>query len=131
MNELQISDLQHEILSVLWDREEATVAQVQAELNLSPDRELALTTVATLLTRLRRRGLVDHRKEGRQYVYRAAISQREVRKTLVQDLSDRVFGGELSAVVGHLLGGDDVDPEELARVKELVLLKERELEDRS
>ena len=126
----QISELQHSILQVLWDREEATVAQVQEDL-AAGGRRLALTTVATLLTRLRRRGLVEHRSQGRQFVYRSAVSQRDVRRSMVQDLADRIFGGEVSAVVGHLLGSEEIDPEELARVKELVLQKERELEERS
>lgn len=126
----QISELQHSILQILWEREEATVVQVQEDLG-AQGRELALTTVATLLSRLQRRGLVDHRSQGRQYVYRSAVSQKDVRRSMVQDLADRIFGGEVSAVVGHLLGGDDIDSEELARVKELVLQKEREMEERS
>ncbi|MEZ4650983.1 MAG: BlaI/MecI/CopY family transcriptional regulator [Candidatus Eisenbacteria bacterium] len=125
----QISELQHSILQVLWDREEATVAQVQDDLRLA-GRDLALTTVATLLSRLARRGLVEHRSRGRLYIYRAAVSQRDIRRSMVQDLADRIFGGEVSAVVGHLLGSDDLDPDELARVKELVLQRERELEDK-
>lgn len=126
----QISELQHSILQVLWDREEATVADVQDALAGS-GRTLATTTVATLLTRLRRRGLIAHRAEGRQFVYRALVSQRDVRRDLVHDLANRIFGGEVAAVVGHLLGSGEIDPEELARVKELVLQKERELEERS
>jgi predicted transcriptional regulator len=125
----QISELQHAILQVLWDREEATVTQVQEDL-AAAGRDLALTTVATLLSRLRRRGLVDHRSQGRHYVYHSAVSQRDVRRSMVQDLADRIFGGEVSAVVSHLLGSEEIDSEELARVKELVLQKERELEDR-
>ncbi|NIP78946.1 MAG: BlaI/MecI/CopY family transcriptional regulator, partial [Gemmatimonadetes bacterium] len=51
-------------MAVLWERGEATVVVVREA--LEPERELAHTTVSTLLTRLERRGVVTRRKEGRQ-----------------------------------------------------------------
>ncbi len=52
------------VLKVLWDRSEATVTDVQQA--LQADRPLAATTIATLLSRLARRGVVAYRTEGRQ-----------------------------------------------------------------
>jgi len=126
MNPLQVSELQHEILRILWDLEEARVTDVHAA--LSESRELASTTVSTLLARMEKKGLVRHRVDGRVFLYRAAVSEEEVRKSLVSDLTERVFQGDLEALVSHLLGSEQVDREELDRMRWLIERKQRELE---
>lgn len=122
----QLSELQHAIMRVLWEDGEATVSQVHTR--LQPDRGLAPTTVATLLTRMEKKGLVDHRTEGRQFVYRPLVSEQEVQRSLVSDLASRVFEGDLAAVVNQLLDTRDVSSNELARVRALIEAKEKELE---
>jgi len=62
----QLTDLQIALLRVLWDRREATVAEIAEALR--PARDLAPTTIATLLSRLEKRGVVSHTAQGRQYV---------------------------------------------------------------
>ena len=74
----QLTDLQIALLRVLWDRREATVAEIAEALR--PARDLAPTTIATLLSRLEKRGVVSHTAQGRQYVYRARVSEGEVRE---------------------------------------------------
>src|SRR5512143_1144068 len=66
----QLTELQIGLLRVLWDRGEATVAEICDALR--PSRALAPTTVATLLSRLERRGVVRHRTVSRQFIYAAA-----------------------------------------------------------
>ena len=78
----QLSDLQLAILRILWAEDEATVARVQAA--LSEERDLALTTVATLLSRLEGRGVVTRRTEGRQFVYRAAVAEAEGKRQQIR-----------------------------------------------
>lgn len=124
-----LTELQLAFMQVLWERGEATVQDVQQAL----DRPLAQSTVATLLGRLEKRGLVTHRVDGRQYVYRAAVTEPEVRRTLVSDMSalaDELFGGDVAALVSHLLTARDVDGNDLARVKALIEARERELRGR-
>ena len=69
----QLTELQIALLRVLWDRREATVVEICEALR--PERTLAQTTVATLLSRLERRGVVTHRTVARQYVYAPAVSE--------------------------------------------------------
>ena len=103
-----LSDLQIEVLKTLWDHGEGTVADVQER--LKPERDLATTTVATLLARLVRRGVVARRRgEGRTYVYRAAVPEDEVRRSMVGALMDRLFAGDPAALVHHLLEDQDLD----------------------
>lgn len=126
MKSLQVSELQHEILRILWDRGEARVTDVHA--GLSETRDLALTTVSTLLARMEKKGLVRHRADGRVFLYRANVSEGEIRQSMVADLTERVFQGDLEALVSHLLGGEHVDREELDRMRSLIERKQRELE---
>ncbi len=115
----QFSGLQVALLRALWQLGEGTVSQVQAIL-AGDQRDLAPTTVATLLTRLEKRGVVAHRSEGRQFIYRALVDEEFVRTTQVDDLTDRVFDGSVSELVNHLLSGDNVKAGDLERVRQLI-----------
>jgi predicted transcriptional regulator len=118
----QLSDLQLAIMRVLWDREEATAAEVHAA--LQGDRDLAPTTVATLLTRLEKRDLVAHRTRGRQYVYRSEVSEQEVRRSMLRRLTEFFFGGDQAALVSHLVRADDIEPQDLQGIRDLLALRE-------
>lgn len=117
MNETQLSDLQMAIMRVLWDRGEATSAEVHEA--LYPERGLAPTTVATVVSRLAKKGIIDYRQDGRQHIYHAAVSEGEVRRSMVGELVDRVFGGNPAALVSHLLTESALTPDELARLQAL------------
>jgi BlaI family transcriptional regulator, penicillinase repressor len=123
----ELTDLQLAVLRVLWRGGEPTVQQIQAALH--PERPLAVTTVATLLSRLEKRGVVAHRSEGRVYRYRACLSEEEARRSMVGGLAGRLFGGDVTALVSHLLGGEQVGAEELARIREMIDRRERELKE--
>jgi len=113
-----LSDLQLSILRVLWTEEEATVVLVKDALR--PERDLALTTVATLLSRLETRGVVTRRTEGRQFVYRAVLAQAEVRRSMVDALTERLFEGDSAALVHHLIDEGAIDAAELERLEKRV-----------
>jgi predicted transcriptional regulator len=113
-----LTDLQLAILDILWERQEATVSDVHDV--LLEERGLAATTVATILSRLEKRGVITHRSEGRQYVYRALVSRSEVCDTMVTALTDRLFQGDVAALVTHLLTESDFSAGDLARVRRLI-----------
>jgi predicted transcriptional regulator len=119
----QLSDLQIAILRSLWKRGEATVAEVQED--LLAERGLAHTTVATLLSRLAARGVVARRTEGRQLVYRADVEERDVKRSMVAALTDRLFAGDPSALVHHLIDEGEIDADELARLRTLLAKKRK------
>jgi len=113
-----LTDLQSAIMRVLWDRGEATVADIHA--TLQPERGLALTTIATMLSRLEKRGIVKHRTQSRQYVYYPKVSERDVRRSMVADLTERLFDGDVAELVSHLLNAREMSPGDLERVKDLI-----------
>lgn len=117
--------LQHAIMRVLWERSEATVADVHEA--LADDAPRALTTVATMLSKLEKKGVVAHRRDGRQFVYRPLVSEREVRRTMVAGLTDQLFEGNFTELVSHLIDEQAIQGDELERIRQLI--EEREAED--
>jgi len=113
-----LTGLQLSILRVLWERGEATTQDVWE--HLTRRRPLALTTVATLMSRLERKQVLTHRRDGRQYVYRATVSRSEVRRSKVRELTETLFSGDPAGLLNHLVRADDVSPEELRRIRELL-----------
>ncbi|MEM7232004.1 MAG: BlaI/MecI/CopY family transcriptional regulator [Planctomycetota bacterium] len=114
----QPSGLQLAVLRVLWKEGSATVAEVQEA--LESDRPLAYSTLATVLARMTKSGLVTHTKDGRTFVYRAAISDQQTGQSLLKDLVGRMFSGSPAELVSYLLESEEVDSTELKRIKDLV-----------
>lgn len=117
-DDIALSDLQLDLMRVLWARGEASVAEVAEA--LAAERGLAHTTVATLLTRLAARGAVEARREGRQLVYRACVSEPQVRRSMVSGLIGKLFSGDPKALLAHLVDEREVAPGDLARVQALL-----------
>jgi predicted transcriptional regulator len=117
-----LGDLQLAILRTLWDRGEAAVADVHDTLS---DRGLALTTIATMLRKMEDKGLVAHRENGRQFLYRAKVDPDLVQKNLVGDLVARLFDGDSLALVNHLLRAGEIELSELDELRERVVEAER------
>lgn len=124
---IRLADLQLAIMQVLWDHGECTVADVRQR--LSPERKLAHTTVGTMLTKLEEKGHVKHRTVGTANVFSARTSRSQVNRSMVFDLANRLFQGDVSQLVCQLLDGGKVTREELDRIKQLVREKDRELRD--
>ena len=123
-NEVSLSDLQLALMRQLWSRGdagEASVAEVAEALRA--ERPLAHTTVATLLTRLEKRGLVAARREGRGLVYRARVSEAQVQRSMVSGLLSNLFEGKASALLTHLLDENEIGAADLAQMRELLKKK--------
>ena len=113
--DVTLSELQIALLRVLWQRGETSTADVAAE--LAQDRGLKHTTVATLLTRLEKRGVVAQRRDGRQLFYRALVDEADVRRSMVADLIGALFAGDAQELVAHLVQESEIAPGDLAKVK--------------
>lgn len=119
---------QLEIMRVLWDRTEATVVEIHQ--SLRAERPLAPTTIATLLSRLEKRGLVAYRTEGRQYVYRAVLQEQDARKHALVEVTRGLFAGDVATMVSQLLSSHELRPGDLVKVRALIEAKEQELKKR-
>lgn len=106
-------------MKALWEIGEGTVGDVLSAMS-NRDRELAPTTVATLLQRLSKQGWVKHRKHGRQFLYRAAVDQREAARGVLQRVLRAFFGGKASLLTAQLLESEKLTTKELAELKKLL-----------
>ena len=113
-----LTELQIAILRLLWNHSELTVAQIWEQ--LYPERKLAQTTVATIVARLQRRRILARRTKDGQFVYRTLVTEPEVQHSMVRELTERVFAGDVTALVSHLLSARDMTPGDLARVKKMI-----------
>ena len=123
----QLTHLQMAVMNVLWQQGEATVAQVCA--SLQEEHGLAPTTVATMLSRLEKYGILTHRTQGRQYVYRSLVSQNEVRRSRLAELVDQFFRGNPADLAYHLISESEVGDGDLERIVALIESKERQEND--
>jgi predicted transcriptional regulator len=115
LRDVALSELQIAVMRVLWQRGETSVTDVATV--LGDERGLKYTTVATLLTRLEKRGVVTPRRENRQLIYRATVSEPQVRRSMVADLVGSLFGGDSRELVAHLLSESELAPGDLERVR--------------
>lgn len=118
MEKRDFGELQLAILRVLWQRGEARVDEVVEALR--PGRDPATSTVATVLSRLEDQGVVDHRQEGRRYVYRPVIDRDEARGSMVDGLLDRAFDGDALELVSHLVRRDEIGGVDLERLRAMI-----------
>ncbi len=116
----QMTPLELEIMQVLWDKGPANVQTVQKELK----RELAYTTVQTMLTVLHRKKRVKRVLKDKAYTYRAAVSRNKFTGQALRDFVDRVFGGSAEGLVVSLLQEKHLTPERLKALHELLNEKE-------
>ena len=121
--------LQHAIMRVLWHQGEATSADVHAA--LYEERGLAPTTIATMLRKMEDKGVVSHRREGRLFVYTATVSESSVQRTMVNEIVDRLFSGDPTALVSHLIEDTQLSADELGRLREALEHAEEASHDRS
>jgi predicted transcriptional regulator len=113
-----LTDGELRLMNVLWDRGEATVADVVAAL---PGRErVAYTTAQTLLRILEAKGYVAHRKAGRAFVFRPLVDRRQARRRALGHLVNRLFGGSREVLIQNVLDDERLAPSELKRLKKLI-----------
>ena len=120
---MRVGAVQLRILRELWRRGEATVAEIHAA--LSRPGGAAPTTIATMLKKMEKKGIVAHRVEERRHVYRATVSEKDAKRSMVADLSARLFDGDATALVGHLLTEHELCREDVAAIRRLLAARER------
>jgi BlaI family transcriptional regulator, penicillinase repressor len=112
----QLTPLELEIMNVLWETGAANVQTVQQGL----ERELAYTTVQTMLNILHRKGKVKRTLKDRAYFYKPAVSRKQVVSQTISDMVERLFGGSAESLVMSLVETKHLDAEKLARLNRLL-----------
>jgi predicted transcriptional regulator len=122
----EITDLQLMILNSLWQRREATIRDVHAD--VAKRARASRKTVATLLARLEARGMVRHRLDGREGLYRATVTRRKILVSRVGSLLGAMFDSGREPVLGTAaVHSRDVREGDVARIIALLKRAERDL----
>ena len=112
------SELELQILSVLWDRGPLPIRAIRESL---PDgKARAYTTVLTLVQILEKKGFVGHTTRGQAHVYHPLVTRRQVLRPLMRDMLRNVFGGRPVDAVQCLLDGAKLDDEELTQIRQMI-----------
>jgi predicted transcriptional regulator len=113
-----LTEAELRIMKILWRRGESAVTDLVADL---PEGEpLAYNSVLTTVRILEQKGYVEHRQEGRAFVYRACVAEREASRSEVRHVLSRFFGNSREQLLLSLLGDGDISPGELERLKEAI-----------
>jgi BlaI family transcriptional regulator, penicillinase repressor len=118
------TELELEILKVLWRQGPASVKQIQEA--LAPQRELAYTTIATMLSIMAGKKYLRKKRGTAGPIYEATVDEQRAAGGMLQDLVDRVYDGSTLAVIHQLLDTADIDADELARIRKLINRKAKE-----
>jgi predicted transcriptional regulator len=118
------SERELEILKVLWELGSGSVREVHER--MCPADELHFNTVQTMLRIMEDKGLVEHRAEGRTFIYKPRYSRERVTRRFL----DKVFDGALDQLVLSLLQGRDASAEELKELERLIAKRRREKQQR-
>ena len=113
-----LTEAELRLMEVVWERGEATVADVVAALE---QREgLAYSTVLTTMRILEQKGYLAHRQEGRAFVYRALVDRSQARRSAVRHLLASFFDGSPEQLVLNVIDEEKLDMAELERLSRIV-----------
>lgn len=113
-----LTDAEAKVMSVVWQRQTATVGDVVATLRRG--RGATYSTVQTILRILETKGYVTHDKVARAFVYRPVVDEHQARRRALKHLLTRLFNGSPSLLISNVLEDEDIDPAELEQMKSLI-----------
>ncbi len=120
------TELELEILKVLWNESPLPVREVRARLDAEADRPLAHSSVITMLNIMHRKGFLRRRKIGKAFLFSPKVKKESVTGKMMSDLLVRVFDDSPSTMVLNLLETADLDDAELAKIRRLIGRKVKE-----
>jgi len=117
-DEKRLTDVELELMTILWTLGGGNVAQVIGA--LPPGRALAYTSVSTVLRILEGKCFVTARREGRGHIYMPALSRHDYEARAVKDVVNRVFQGVPVAMVRQLLENVRMSDQDLRELRKLI-----------
>ena len=113
-----LTEAELRLMKILWRRGESAVNDLVAA--MPEDEPLAYNSVLTTIRILEQKGYVEHRQEGRAFVYRPCVAEQEAGRSEVRHVLGRFFGNSRERLLLSLLGDDDISSEELQRLKDAI-----------
>lgn len=115
--DIRLGKLELQILNVVWEKGRATVHDVKEA--LGKGRKPAYTTILAMMRKMDSKGYLEHDVEGRTFVYRSAVSQKDVRYSVLSDILDRLFEGSPTLLVNSLVEQRGISEADLEQIKKI------------
>jgi BlaI family penicillinase repressor len=115
----KISESEWAVMKVIWSKFPVSAGEIIARL-VEHDRDWHPKTVKTLLNRLVRKKALGFKKEGRSYLYRPLVSERQCVKLASESFLDRVFGGSLKPMLAHMVQQKKLSRSEIDELKQIL-----------
>lgn len=116
--EKPLTEVELELMNVIWELGECTVKEVQAK--LPAGRDLAYTSVATIMKILEQKGALRSRKSDRAHVFAPLFSRTEYESTSLRHLADNLFHGDPTSMVARLLTDASLSKDELEAIQRIL-----------
>lgn len=113
-----LGETEMEVLHHVWELGEATVKDVRKR--ILENREVAYTTIMTVMKNLAEKGYLKFRKDGVTYVYSAAQEPESVRSNLIKNLVTKVFKGSPKELIQTLVKSEDLTEKDLTEIKSMI-----------
>ena len=117
------TELELEILKIIWQDGPSSVSHVRQQ--LANFRKLAHTSVLTIMVIMTDKRYLKRFKDGKRYIYETRVPEQQTTSKMLGDLVNRVFDGSATAAMVQLLEMGDIDDKELAKLRKLILQKEK------
>jgi predicted transcriptional regulator len=115
---ITLTEAELRIMKILWRRGESAVGDLVAA--MPEGTTLAYNSVLTTIRILEQKGYVEHRQDGRAFLYTPCVAEQEASQTEVRHMLQRFFGNSRERLLLSLLGDDEITPEELQRLKQAI-----------
>jgi len=125
---ITLTEAELRIMKILWRRGESAVGDLVAA--MPEGTPLAYNSVLTTIRILEQKGYVQHRQEGRAFIYEACVGEHEASRTEIRHIMQRFFGDSRERLLLSLLRDDEVTAEELQRLKDAIARAEGEKTER-
>lgn len=125
---VQISDSEWDVMEPIWQAGACTAADVIRQLRETHDWNHS--TIRTLLARLVEKGALAYDVDGSRYIYRAAVSRERCVRQEGRSFLEKVFGGDVGALVAHFVADASLSPDQLEQLQQLLAQKKPPREKR-
>jgi predicted transcriptional regulator len=113
-----LTEAELRLMKILWRRGESAVTDLVGA--MPAGETLAYNSVLTTIRILEQKGYVTHRQEGRAFIYRACVAEREASRSEVRHVLGRFFGNSREQLLLSMLGDDEITAEEMERLREAI-----------
>ena len=113
-----LTEAELRIMRILWAQGESLVSDLVTAMPSSAP--LAYNSVLTTVRILEQKGYVEHRQEGRAFLYIPCVAEHDASRSEVRHVMHRFFGNSREQLMLSLLGEGEITPEELQRLKDAI-----------